>query len=122
MTTLKIRDTVYNVTFPIIIGCVFYFLPLTGQFLKLLKNYLPDGLWAYAFFSSILIIWGRHLNFIWICITVLIFAAFELLQSKHIIKGTGDFFDFITYLIFGGIALFTNKYFFAKFNSKPKPL
>jgi len=37
--------------------------------------------------------------------------TFELLQYLHFIKGTGDFFDVITYFIFLGIALSANKFF-----------
>ena len=122
MTTPRLRDMFCNVLLPIIMGYLFYLLPLKSQSLKLLKNYLPDGLWAYAFFSCVLVIWGRHINFSWIFITVLTFAAFEFLQSKHIINGTGDIFDFVIYLIFGGIALSVNKYFFLKFRLKPKSI
>ena len=85
-----------------------------------LRNYLPDGLWAYAFLSCILIIWDRHINYIWIFAIVLTFGMFELEQMKQFVKGTGDFFDFVCYLIFGGIALVTNRYFLTKYNSKPK--
>ena len=122
MTIAKQKDAICNVILPVIAGSLFYLLPPTGQLLQFLRNYLPDGLWAYAFFSCILIIWQRHINFAWILITILIVTAFELLQSQHIIRGTGDFFDLVIYLVFGGIALFTNKYFILKFNSKSKPL
>ncbi|MBS1736314.1 MAG: hypothetical protein JSS98_06845 [Bacteroidetes bacterium] len=78
---------------------------------EMIQNYLPDGLWAYALQSCILIIWNRKINIIW-SIAIMLFAViFELLQYLHFINGTGDFFDIIIYFIFFGIALSANKFF-----------
>lgn len=112
---------ILNVALPVMAGSLLYLLPLTAHSLQFLRNYLPDGLWAYAFFSCILIIWERHINFIWVFIVVLIVATFEWLQSAHIIRGTGDLIDLAVYLAFGGLALSINKYFL-KLQSKSKPL
>jgi hypothetical protein len=122
MTAPRQKDIFYNVALPLAAGCLLYALHPTAQWQTVLKNYLPDALWAYAFFSCMLIIWQRRINFTWILITVLVVAVFELLQSKQVIGGTGDIADLVVYLIFGAIALFINKYFILKFKPKSKPL
>ena len=73
------------------------------------SNFLPDGLWAYAFTSCILIIWDRKANFIWLTMLGCFFIAFELLQSFHFVKGTGDIKDIFIYFVFGLLALITNQ-------------
>jgi hypothetical protein len=122
MSLAKLKDTMLNVAVPVVTGCLFYVVPFTGQFFSLLKNYLPDGLWAYAFFSGMLIIWERQIHLIWVLITILVFGAFEFFQWKHVISGTGDWGDFFIYLFFAATALFINQYFITKFKPKPKPL
>ncbi|MGG9961266.1 hypothetical protein [Ferruginibacter sp. SUN106] len=74
-------------------------------------NHLPDGLWAYAFLSCILIIWNRQIHIPWLIVVLISFVAFEVLQSLEIINGTGDIKDIITYCTFSIIALFANSFF-----------
>ncbi|HMH23095.1 MAG TPA: hypothetical protein VK563_15025 [Puia sp.] len=72
---------------------------------------MPDSLWAYAFISSILILWDREINMAWITLVFLISISFELLQYGHIIPGTGDFTDIVAYLLSFTIALKLNASF-----------
>ena len=106
----KTIDLFLNVICPLVLGYIFYLLDKRIG-LGAIRNYMPDGLWAYAFLSCILIIWNREVNFIWVVIIMLFSIIFEMLQYLHFIKGTGDFFDIITYFIFFGIALSANKFF-----------
>jgi hypothetical protein len=107
----KATDIFLNVVIPLFLGYIFYLLGNEIVVPGMIPNYLPDGLWAYALQSCILIIWNRKINIIWNIAIMLFVVMFELLQYLHFIKGTGDFFDIITYFIFFGIALTANKFF-----------
>ena len=104
-------DILLNGVLPIFIGAVLYFLELNHFDLFIVKNYFPDGLWAYSFISIILIIWDRRINYFWILVVFIFSIIFELLQYYHIINGTGDIWDIVTYFIFFAIAIMTNKFF-----------
>ena len=107
----KTTDIFLNVVIPVFLGYIVYLLENETVVPGIVKNYLPDGFWAYALQSCILIIWNRKINIIWNIAIMLFAVTFELLQYFHFIKGTGDFFDIITYFIFFGIALSANKFF-----------
>ncbi|HLP47034.1 MAG TPA: hypothetical protein VK469_13870 [Candidatus Kapabacteria bacterium] len=100
----KLVDICINVILPLGLGFIFYFLPV-GQFVR---NYLPDGLWAYSLTSMILIIWNRRINSSWIIILIGFFLIFESLQYLQLVNGTGDIVDILFYLFFFFIALITN--------------
>jgi len=55
-------DIILNVICPVLAGCLIYYAGYTGYLPSLVQNYVPDGLWAYAFISAILITWDRHIN------------------------------------------------------------
>ncbi|TKK65399.1 hypothetical protein FC093_20020 [Ilyomonas limi] len=113
MRLLLYQDITLNIALPIIAGSFIYltFEPFGSH--KIINNYLPDGLWAYALMSTILIIWSRVINFVWVVASLILFIVFETLQYYHIAQGTGDCWDILTYSVFGFIALLTNKYFTA---------
>ncbi len=104
----KLRDFFFYVMLPILSGAGLYFLKLWGNIPGLINNYLPDGLWAFAFVSSILIIWDREINKLWLGIAFISFILFEFLQGIHIIAGTGDYKDIVCYLAFSFLALIIN--------------
>jgi hypothetical protein len=109
------------VVFPICLGYFIYYISAqTAQTSAaiLVKNYLPDGLWAWSFISVILILWDRRINFTWVLATYLLSAGFELLQLLDILPGTADLVDLIVYFTFMGIALYTNSFFRKKFPVK----
>jgi len=102
-----------HVLLPLIVGIFIYFLfrgvPFLGlhSVLNISKNNilivfllfnLPDGLWLYAFLSVINQIWGESKKGLFWLITVFILTiSSEFLQRLHIIPGTFDWLDIITY-------------------------
>ncbi|MCW5931161.1 MAG: hypothetical protein KIS69_05770 [Bacteroidetes bacterium] len=111
---------IVNVVLPIIVGLVIYFAATKNLISRQISNFLPDGLWAYAFTSCIHIIWDRKVNFIWLTMLCSFFVAFELLQSFHFIKGTGDIKDIFIYFVFGLLSLTINQFLKPKSISKTK--
>ena len=104
-------DLLLNVLFPIMLGVLIYAIPDLKKLPSFFSNYLPDGLWAYAFLSCIIIIWNRQIHIPWLIAVFISFVMFEALQYLEIINGTGDIKDVVTYFIFSITALFTNSFF-----------
>jgi hypothetical protein len=102
-------DILLNVIFPIVLGVSIYLLYPIVEFPLMVKNFLPDGLWAYSFISALQITWNREISFPWILLAFLLSACFELLQHFSWIAGTGDIADAVVYFIFFGVALLINK-------------
>jgi hypothetical protein len=104
---LLFLDLFLNVISPLFVGYLIYL----DFFMTppVVKNYLADGLWAYALISALLIIWDRKPYSLWIGLAILLGVGFEFLQHTSIIPGIGDFFDLLTYLIFSSFALYVNK-------------
>ncbi len=107
----KGSDILLNIIMPLLLGIVIYLAGRTVAIPTLVRNYLPDGLWAYAFLSAILIIWEREVNTPWIVAVFLTSVGFEILQYGHKIAGTGDIHDIMTYFIAFSIALRLNRFF-----------
>ena len=66
------------------------------------KYNLPDGLWMYSFLSTFFIIWRDHLSkhFIaWILLAIILSFFLEILQAKHIVPGTFDWYDLLAYVL-----------------------
>lgn len=103
-------DILFNIILPLCIGALIYYFADKLNLNGFIRNQLPDGLWAYAFLSMVLIVWNRTIHITWIIIVFLISIGFEILQYLHVIKGTGDIWDIITYFVFFGLALGVNKY------------
>jgi len=101
-----------TVILPLILGSSFYFLNiLDNKIYQILKNHLPDGLWAFSLISCLCMIWKTKVNNLWLFLTFLGFATFEYLQNIEIIDGVGDWLDIIFYFSFSYVALvFRNIY------------
>ena len=100
-----------NIILPLLLGLSIYW---SGSFILIpapVRNYLPDGFWAYAFLSCILVIWDREINITWIAFVFLSSICFELLQYYHMIPGTGDIKDISSYFLSFMIALKLNTFF-----------
>ncbi len=110
MKTSIRQDITINVILPVFFGCFIYW--QRSRFSGFALNQLPDGLWAYAFISAILIVWKRQFNTMWLLIAFITFPLFEIFQYLHVIYGTGDIWDVLVYFISGYVALVSNKYFF----------
>jgi hypothetical protein len=105
------QDSFLNIILPVLAGNYLYFISFNVSLTGFWRNQLPDGLWAYALISSVLIIWNRQINIFWISIIYIIFISFEALQHFHLISGTGDWLDIIIYFSFSTGSLLTNKFF-----------
>lgn len=110
------------VAFPIIIGAVLYYLFCpnvwfvklidtwfgelnrtsieydTVPFLKFIRNYLFDFIWAFAMTNAIFIILNNNAKPIRICLTisVILGITMEILQLLGIAEGTFDIWDIVT--------------------------
>lgn len=82
---------------PLIIGAVWYIMPLNFPFQLTGKGYIPDLMWAFSFTSALLLIWNGRINVMWLAVLLILFPLFEFLQAKHVIAGTGDIFDVVCY-------------------------
>ena len=117
----KGMETAITVVFPLLAGVALYkYLPTHYTPGRLVRNYLPDGLWAYSLLSCILIIWNRKPHWVWILGAVISALLFEYGQYSGVLPGTGDWLDVATYLIFFGFALWTNAYFENRNIHKPQ--
>lgn len=82
---------------PLVLGVLIY------QFADgdtLIRNYLPDGLWAFSFGYAFLLIWNPAWHSAIHIVPILVFIGFELLQKWRIITGTFDLFDCVAYILF----------------------
>ena len=80
---------------------------------------LPDGLWTYAFTSSLLIIWNNINNKVLIAfIPLLIGVILELLQYLKINSGTFDLMDIATYIIAATLSILIFKLKFQDYENK----
>jgi len=85
------------------IGILIYFLDSLNLGLPaVIRNYLPDALWAISFSASICWLWfdDFKLGTIWYFVCLGSMISFEFLQYIQIIKGTSDFIDIIVYFFF----------------------
>lgn len=98
-------DVVINILFPILLGIVIYLYPMHS----FIRNYVPDGLWAYALTNAIFIIWDRKIKVGWLIVVFISFFLFEFLQKWGIIAGTFDYLDIVAYVIFSSLAIISNK-------------
>ncbi|MCW3074400.1 MAG: hypothetical protein JWP69_1469 [Flaviaesturariibacter sp.] len=98
-----------TVVVPLLTGASLYLLPPSSS--PVLRNHLADGLWAFAFLSTILIIWDYRLPPVWKVAALALPAAFEGLQLLQLVSGTPDWMDIITYFLFFGLALLTHALF-----------
>lgn len=104
-------DIFLNVIVPLSVGSFSYFISTYTWVNPFLKSYLADACWAYSFASAIIIIWNRKLKYSWLSMAFFISCLFELFQYKHLIAGTGDIYDVLTYFIFFLLAIISNNFF-----------
>ena len=113
-----ILDILLNIFAPMLLGAMIYLLKENRTIPALVSNHLPDGLWAYALVSSILVIWNRRVHWGWIAVTAISAACFEYLQYRRLLPGTGDYYDLTSYILFIIIALLLNPFFKRKFKAR----
>jgi|GEM_PF-567495 len=107
-----------HITLPILGGVIIYalwrgihFIDKTESYFPLfnatkipnwIKFNLPDGLWFYAFLSTILFIWREKISmnfFLWLLLAIIISLFLEISQEYQIINGTFDWYDLLAYFI-----------------------
>lgn len=96
---------------PVLVGIGIYYFAAPLSITGFVRNQLPDGLWAYAFASCLLITWQRHIHIAWMLVMAVLFIALELLQYWGILPGTADMADIVVYLLSAVAAIFTNPFF-----------
>jgi hypothetical protein len=114
MRNTRAIDILLNICAPLLLGMLLYPFSMYYPIPPFIKYHLADGLWAYAFLSAFLIIWERKINFFWISILFPVAAGYEWLQAQHMIAGTGDVLDILSYFSFFFIALLFNSYYKSK--------
>lgn len=104
MNISKFKFLLLNIISPIIFGVTIYLYCSV----KIITNYLPDGLWAYSLTSAIFFIWSNRFNVFWQVSILLFFSIYELLQYNGVINGTGDILDIFIYFLFSQFSIFYN--------------
>jgi hypothetical protein len=104
-------DLFLNVILPLIAGIGIYESSKVVLLNTYIRNYLPDGLWAYSLVSCLLIIWNRRIKTFWLVLIFILYVVFEGFQYFKVINGTGDYLDILIYLVFSTIPILINKYF-----------
>lgn len=116
MNRNQLTDLLLNTVLPLLLGSLYYFpLSANASSISFGSQYIPDGLWAYAFASCLLIIWERRVKAGWLLIASATSIFYELLQYLQMVNGTADFFDLLVYHIFAGMALWSNHFFSKQF-------
>lgn len=80
----------------------FIFFSKNSIIFNFIRYNLIDGLWLYSFCCLMLLIWDKEISknsLFWLLPIFLICLSHELLQKSHMVRGTFDYIDFITYII-----------------------
>lgn len=104
-------DLLLNVIIPVLCGISIYQFPGIFGHSGFTRNHLPDGLWAYALSSTLLITWNRKVHTGWFAVAGMLFIFYELMQYFNLLDGTGDVADILIYLTFTALAILLNLYF-----------
>ena len=115
---LRTIDIFANIFLPVFLGILIYLFPDQFDHIKLIRNQVPDGLWAYAFSSSIFIVWNRQISWIWLVAVVVVCIFCEVLQFAEVIPGVADIWDIAAYFLFLFFSLLTNNFLKPKYTQK----
>ena len=107
----RVVDSFLNVILPLLAGVFIYWGDKRLHIPTVIRYHLPDGLWAYAFTSCMLIVWERKIHWLWISGVMMLSVVYEILQYYHFIPGIGEAGDVLTYFLFLSIALLSNALF-----------
>jgi hypothetical protein len=99
----------FTVVLPVLLGALIYTSGFIILYLQPIRNYLPDGLWAFALISILYFIWQGQPKLLWLIAAAVVFVLFELFQATGIIEGTGDPIDVLIYFFFSGISIFIHR-------------
>ncbi len=107
----KLYDLLLTVFVPLLAGLFVYRVEQYIAIPAIVRYYVPDGLWAYAFGSCMLIVWERKIHWGWLGGAMMVSVGYELCQYYHFIPGIGEVQDVLTYLFFFSLALLSNAFF-----------
>ena len=107
----KLYDGFLNVFLPLLTGVFIYRAEQYIHIPALIRYYVPDGLWAYAFASCMLIVWERKIHWPWMIGAMMLSVLYEICQYYHLIAGVGEVRDVMTYFLFFTLALLSNPFF-----------
>lgn len=113
---IKLRFILLHCLIPLVIGSMIYAAFRPEHFLSIeqlqgsvpskewplwIRFHLADGLWMYAFFSAIKVIWYDDIFnlLLWGESTVLLTLILEFSQFSEKIPGTFDWYDVLAYLV-----------------------
>lgn len=97
------------VILPLIAGLFIYWGNRYFLNFGVVRNFLPDGLWAFSLISSFCILWNNKIPKLWILGIFGACLSFEILQFYQVIGGIADPWDLFTYFLFGTSSLLINK-------------
>ena len=100
----------FNIVIPIVLACIiklsrqtnFFFFPKSSIISNFIKYNLIDGFWLYSFSCLMILIWDKKISkssLLWLFPFLLICLIHEFLQKTHILGGTFDYLDIITYVV-----------------------
>lgn len=108
LSPVPIFDCFFNIFVPLASGLFIYRMEQYIRIPAVIRYYLPDGLWAYAFGSCMLIVWDRKIRWAWMAGAMAVSVVYEVCQYCHLIPGVGELRDVMTYLLFFSLALLAN--------------
>jgi hypothetical protein len=107
----KLCDGSLNVFLPLLAGLLIYRAEPYMRIPAWIRYHIPDGLWAYAFASCMLIVWDRRIHWPWIIAAMTLSVLYEIGQYYHLIRGIGEVKDVLTYFLSFSLALASNIFF-----------
>ncbi|MBQ9227552.1 MAG: hypothetical protein IJ168_01870 [Eubacterium sp.] len=74
---------------------------LQRRFWRFVRNYLCDGLWAFALESCVALLLPWRKRFLWLSmlLSAVLSVCLELLQAGRILRGTFDAWDIVTEIL-----------------------
>lgn len=118
MGSSRFKIILLHCILPLMAGFIIYISGIENPLSVIIKNYLPDGLWAYAFGTTMLLIWDYRLPWKWLIAGWFILCLTEWLQNSGLMPGTADWLDLLTYTAGYGISISFGQYL----NRKSKTL
>lgn len=105
----KLNVFVLRVLIPLFLGGFIYWQPYFTLHFHFIRNYLPDGLWAFALLSSLYLVWNGRPDKLWLTLAFLCFPVFEWWQAQGLVSGTADLTDVIIYVTFALFSIYLHE-------------
>lgn len=102
-------DIVITVVLPLLAGILLYSYSHHHYLPSIIRNYIPDACWAFAFMSVICIIWQRNPPTNWVIITCISAVSYELAQYFALVSGYADVIDLVVYVLAFAYAYYLNQ-------------